>query len=56
VTPRPGAENPLIVACEALATISMLSAKAWGSDKERDDALRRINEIALGAWTQMRGR
>ncbi|MEJ1933947.1 hypothetical protein WDZ92_27435, partial [Nostoc sp. NIES-2111] len=49
----PGNEDPLVIACDALANISLIAAHAWGSERERDDALRRINEIALGAWAQL---
>ncbi|MEJ1935532.1 hypothetical protein WDZ92_35495 [Nostoc sp. NIES-2111] len=51
----PDETDPLIIAAEALANISLIAAHAWGSEKERDDALRRINELALGAWAQLQG-
>ncbi|MEJ1930051.1 hypothetical protein WDZ92_07175 [Nostoc sp. NIES-2111] len=46
----PDHEEPLVIACDALANISLIAAHAWGTDRERDEALRRINELALGAW------
>lgn len=54
LTPEDG--DPLIVACDALANISLIAAHAWGTEKERDDTLLRVNELALGAWSQLRGR
>ncbi len=54
VQPGPADEDPLIIAVDALANISLIAAHAWGSDKERDEALAKINQIALGAWSQIR--
>ncbi|MEJ1934123.1 hypothetical protein WDZ92_28335 [Nostoc sp. NIES-2111] len=51
-----GNDDLLVIACDALANISLIAGKGWGSDKELDDALRRINEAAPGAWSQLQGR
>jgi hypothetical protein len=51
-----GDDDPLRIAMDALANISLLAANAWGSDRERDDALRRINETAIAAMVQMQRR
>ena len=39
VTPGPDSENPLVIACNALANISLIAANTWGSDQDRDEAL-----------------
>jgi hypothetical protein len=56
VQSAPGDTDALVIACDALDNISLIAAKAWGSNNERDDALRRINEMALGALAQLQGR
>ena len=48
--------DPLTITTDALADIAQIAAHAWGTDKERDAALARINVIALGAWRRARHR
>lgn len=56
IAPAPGNEDPMAIALDALTNISLIAAQPWGSDREPDDALRRINELAVGAWAQIRRR
>jgi hypothetical protein len=41
------------MAMDALTTAAFIAAHAWGTDREKSDALRQINEIALRAWAQL---
>ncbi|MEJ1930053.1 hypothetical protein WDZ92_07185 [Nostoc sp. NIES-2111] len=56
VQPDPGHADPLEVATDALTNIAFIAAHGWRTDREKDEALKQINEIALGAWAQIRGR
>ena len=51
---KPAREGNL--AAEVLEEIAALSARAWGSNEERDVALRAINGLALAALAQIRQR